>query len=139
MNHDFKFIAFFALLAVFAITLIGVSDVLGILLTGSLGGLLVALSTGRRKVRRRGYPKRWTSLFLCASVSAAIFACLLTVKFYMWTVAISITGSPYDSPYDVSYLRVFTLSSLLLFASLAVTLVVHDFWEFFGLEQPQQD
>ncbi|MGK8710115.1 hypothetical protein QN096_22285 [Metapseudomonas otitidis] len=137
MNHDFKFIAFFVLCAVFAIVLMGVSDVLGILLTGSLGGLLVALSTGRRKVRKRGYPKRWPSLFLCASISAAIFACLLTAKFYIWTLVTSITGSPYDLPYDVSYLRVFTLSSLLLFASLAVTLVVHDFWEFFGLEQPE--
>lgn len=138
MKHDLAFIAVFSAIAVFAISLLGVSGVFGILMTGCLGGGLAALITGRRKVRSRAYPRKWASIFLCSGMPAVVLACLLMGKVYLWTVAIGITGSPYDVP-QVSYPRIFMLASLLAFASLLATLAIHDRWAISGLDPARKD
>lgn len=136
MNHDLKFIATFSSISLFAIALLGVSDVIGILLTGILAGIISAFLTKRRKARGDDYPRKWQSIFLCTGACAAVFGCTLMISVYLLTAAIGITGSPYDVP-QVNYLRVFTLSSLIVFAALFATLAAFD-WEIFGLKPSQQ-
>lgn len=136
MNHDLKFIAVFSTLSALAMALLGVSDIIGVLTTSILGGVISAILTKRRKARENDYPQKWQSIFLCAGISATIFACMLMFKFYLWMAVISITGSPYEVP-QVSYLRVFILSFLIVFAALFATLAAFD-WEVFGLKPSQE-
>ncbi|MCC6075599.1 hypothetical protein ACFPTX_06725 [Pseudomonas sp. GCM10022188] len=136
MNHDLKFIVAFSTLSALAMALLGVSDVIGILITSIFGGVISAILTGRRKVRGNDYPQKWQSILLCAGLAAVIFACMLMLKVYLWMAVIGITGSPYDVP-QVNYLRVFILSSLIVFAALFATLAAFD-WEIFGLKPAQE-
>jgi hypothetical protein len=137
MQHDIKFIGIFSAIAILAILFFGVSDLLGISLTSAVGVAAAVLSTKRRNARGRDYQGKWQSIFRCSSLSALVFAVVLTVKISLVMMAIGITGSPYDVP-DISLVRVFILSWLLVFASVTVLLAGFD-WNIFGLEPVKEN
>lgn len=137
MQHDIKFIGIFSAIAILAILFLGVSDVLGIFLTSTVGVAAGVFATKRRTARGQDYQGKWQSIFRCSGLSALIFAVLLTVKIYLMMVATGITGSPYDVP-DINLLRVFTLSGLLVFTVVTVLLAGVD-WNIFGLEPVKEN
>jgi hypothetical protein len=137
MQHDIKFIGIFSAVAILAILFFGVSDILGISLASALGVVAAVFATKRRNARGRDYQGKWQSIFRCAGLSALVFAIVLTVKIYLMMVVTGITGSPYDV-YDISLVRVFTLSWLLVFTSVTVLLAGFD-WNIFGLEPVKEN
>lgn len=137
MNHDIKFIGIFSAIAILAILVFDVSDILGISLTSAVGVAAAVFSTKRRNARGRDYQGKWQSIFRCAGLSALIFAAVLTVKIYLMMMVTGITGSPYDVP-DINLVRVFTLSWLLVFTSVTVLLAGFD-WNIFGLEPVKEN
>jgi small-conductance mechanosensitive channel len=137
MQHDIKFIGIFSAVAILAILFFGVSDVLGISLTSAAGVVVAVFATKRRNARGRDYQGKWQSIFRCSGLSALVFATVLTVKIYLVMVVTGITGSPYDVP-DISLVRVFALSGLLVFTSVTVLLAGFD-WNIFGLEPVKEN
>lgn len=132
MQYDIKFIGIFSAVSILAILFFGVSDILGISLTSAVGVVAAVFATKRGNARGRDYQKKWQSIFRCSSLSALVFAAVLTVKISLVMMAIGITGSPYDVP-NISLVRVFTLSGLLVFAAVTVLLAGFD-WNIFGLK-----
>jgi hypothetical protein len=137
MQHDIKFIGIFSAVDILAILFLCVSDILGISLASALGVVAAVFATKRRNARGRDYQGKWQSIFRCAGLSALVFAIVLTVKIYLMMVVTGITGSPYDV-YDISLVRVFTLSWLLVFTSVTVLLAGFD-WNIFGLEPVKEN
>jgi len=137
MSHDIKFIGIFTAISILAILFFGVSDILGISITSALGVAAAVFATKRRNARGRGYQGKWQSIFRCASLSALVFAIVLTVKIYLMMVVTGITGSPYDVS-DISLIRIFTLSGLLVFTAVTVLLAGFD-WNIFGLEPVKEN
>lgn len=136
--QDVFFITIFSALAIVAVILLGISDILGILLTGCIGGLIAALAAGRRKAYGREAAGKWKSIFLCSGISALNISLVLISKVYIWNVITGITGSPYDM-YQINYLRVFLLTGALSFFSLVATLAIHDHSHVFGLDPVEKN
>jgi hypothetical protein len=137
MQHDLKFIGIFSAFATLAILFLGVSNVLGITLTSIIGVAAAAFLTKRRNARSWDYQGKWLSIFRCSSLSALVFAFVLTIKISLWMMAIRVTGSPYDVP-DISLVKVFVLSYLLVFTSVTVLLAGLD-WNILGLKNPPKE
>ncbi|MGP0173840.1 hypothetical protein ACSVIJ_18435 [Pseudomonas sp. NCHU5208] len=124
-KQNLLFILTFFVIALVAITFFGVSDVLGIILTSCIGGLMSSLITGRRKVYDWEAFGNLKVVLLPSTISAAIMAVLLAAKFYILTMAVGITGSPYEV-YQINFFRVVLITWSLSFVSLALTLMAHD-------------
>ncbi len=108
MQTNFLFYVIYAVTAIMANLFLPGSTLLEVAVVSALTVFVPIALVGHNQKQLRSIRQNWASSLGCSLVLAALYAVLCAVKVYMFTIVLSITGSPYNVP-AVDFERVFLL------------------------------
>ena len=108
MQTNFLFYVIYAVMAVIANLFLPGSTLLGVAVVSALTVFVPIALVGHNQKQLRSIRQNWASSLGCSLILGGLYAVLYAVKVYMFTIVLSITGSPYKVP-AVDFERVFLL------------------------------
>lgn len=108
MQTNFLFYVIYAVMAVIANLFLPGSTLLGIAVVSALTVFVPIALVGHNQKQLRSVRQNWASSLGCSLILGVLYAVLYAAKVYMFTIALSITGSPYNVP-AVDFERIFLL------------------------------
>ena len=98
----------YAVMAVIANLFLPGSTLLGVAVVSALTVFVPIALVGHNQKQLRSIRQNWASSLGCSLILGVLYAVLYAAKVYMFTIALSITGSPYNVP-AVDFVRIFLL------------------------------